>query len=202
MSRAQRERSSIHAWHRCPDVRSQAGNLGVGQARADGRMIGQQPRGLVGQQLPELPDGGVGLLGHVQLGQATVAVDHEQRRGVVDLPLFDRHLDLVGLPHLFELGRRAGEEMPAVDHAVQLGVGAHVRDRRRAGIGVDAQQLHPGPGRSEHRLGIHHRGGGQRADRRALGVVERQDHHLAAERAQRHPLAELVGEREVGRPAR
>jgi hypothetical protein len=54
-------------------------------------------------------------------------------------------------------------------------------------VGVDPRQLHPRGGRPEHRLRVHHCGGGQRADRRALGVVEGQDHHPAAERAQRHP---------------
>jgi hypothetical protein len=61
-------------------------------------MARQQPRGLLGEQLPELRDGGVGLLGQVQPREATSGVDHEQRGGVVDLSLFDRHLDLVGLP--------------------------------------------------------------------------------------------------------
>ena len=54
------------------------------------------------------------------------------------------------------------------------------------------------PARPEHRLGVDHRGRRQWADRRALGVVEGQDHDLAAERAQRDRLAELVRQSEAG----
>ena len=77
-------------------------------------------------------------------------------------------------------------------------VGEHVLERGRLRVGVDAQQLHAGSGRAEHRLGVEHRGRRQRADRRAFGVVEREQHDLAAERAQRDRVAELVGQREVG----
>ena len=57
------------------------------------RVTGQQARGLRGEQLAELGDGGVGLLGHVEPAQPAARVDHEQRRGVGDLAALDRRLD-------------------------------------------------------------------------------------------------------------
>ena len=159
---------------------------------------GQQRGGALGQQLAELGDGGVRHLRHVEPRQPAARVDHEQRRGVRDLAALDRRLDPVVLPDLLELRQRAGEEVPGVEHPVQLRVGPHVLDRGRRGIGVDPEQLDPRSRLAEHRLGVHHRGRRQRADGRALGVVEREDHRAAAERAQRDRLAELVRQREAG----
>jgi len=165
-------------------------------------MAGQQARGLLREQLPELADRGVGHLRDVRLGLTTLRVDHEQRRGVSDLSLLDRRLDRVLLPHSLELRQGAGQEVPRMQHPAKLGVGPHVLERGCGGIGVDPQQLHPRAGLTEHRLGIEHRAGRQRTYGRALGIVEREDHHLAAKRTQRHRLSELVRQREVRRDAR
>ena len=88
-----------------------------------------------------------------------------------------------------------------MEHPVQLGVGPDVLERGRGRIGVDSQQLDLIARLAQHCLGVQHRRGGQRADRRALRVVEGQDHHLAAEGVKRGGLAELVRQREIGRRA-
>ena len=119
-----------------------------------------------------------------------------------DLPGLDRRLDPVALPDLLELGQRAGEEPPRVEHPVELGIGPHVLERDRRGIGVNPQQLDLRARLAEHRLGIQHRRGRQRAHRGALGVVESEDHDLAAERVQRDVLPELIRQREIGSHAR
>jgi hypothetical protein len=67
------------------------------------RVTGEQVRGLLREQLAELPDGGVGLLGDEHLRLAALRVDHEQRWGVRDHPALDRRLDRVGLSHPFQL---------------------------------------------------------------------------------------------------
>jgi len=53
-------------------------------------------------------------------------------------------------------------------------------------------------GGAEHRLGLEHRGGGQRADGRALVVVEGEEHDLAAVGVERQRAAESVGQRKTG----
>ena len=106
-------------------------------------MTRQQPRGLLSQELPELWHGGVGLLGQIELREAAVRVDREQRRGVIYLPLLDRYLDLLRLPDTLQLSQRPDQEVPPADHPVHLGVGAHVGDRGRGRVGVYSQQLHP-----------------------------------------------------------
>ena len=100
---------------------------------------GQQGGGALRQQLAELGDGGVRHLRHIEPRQPAARVDHEQRRGVRDLAALDRRLDPVVLPDLLELWQRAGEEVPGVEHPVQLRVGPHVLDRGRRGIGVDPE---------------------------------------------------------------
>ena len=162
-------------------------------------MAGEQAGDLVGEKLPELRHGRVGELGEVQLDEPALLVDHEDRGLVVDLVLVEGNADAVVLPDALQLRQRPGEVPPLVEHPVQLRVGEHVVDRGRLRVGVDAEQLNLAGGRAEHRLGVDQRGGGQRADGGALGVVERQDDHLPPVGAERHRLAELVGEGEVRR---
>ena len=167
-------------------------NPRVRQIRVHRRTAGQHGRGALGEQLTQLRHRGVGHLGHVQPREPARRVDHEQSRRVSDLPGLDRRLDPVVLPDLLELRQRPGEEPPRVEHPVQLGIGPHVLERDRRGIGVNPQQLHLRARLAQHRLGVQHRGGRQRAHRGALGVVEREDHDLAAERVQRDGLPELI----------
>ncbi len=163
----------------------------------DGRMPGQEPRGLLGQKLSQLRHRGVGELGQVELGQTPVGVDHIEGRRVVDLSGLDLHPDVVGVPDPLEPGQRCGEEAPLVDHPVRLRVGAHVPHRRGRGVGVDAEQGDLRSRRAEHLLGLDHRGRGQRTDGRALGVVEGEQHHPAAQAVQRDGTIELVGQSEA-----
>ena len=161
-------------------------------------VAGQQRGGALCQQLAQLGHCGVGHLGHVEPGEAALSVDHEQRRRVGDLAALDRRLDPVALPHLPQLWQGTGEEPPGVEHPVQLRVGPDVLERGRGGIGVDPQQLDLTARLAQHCLGVQHRRGGERADGRALRVVEGQDHHLAAEGVKRGGLPELVRQREIG----
>ena len=104
-------------------------------------MPGQEARRLLGQELAELGDGGVGHLRQVHAPQGPVRVDHVQRGRVVDLAGLDLHVDVVGVPDALELGQRRGQEMPIVEHPVQLGVGADVAGGGRVGVGVDSKEL-------------------------------------------------------------
>jgi hypothetical protein len=80
---------------------------------------------------------------------------------------------------------------------VRPGVGQHVRHAGRVRVRVDAKQLHLVARGAEQLLGLKHALRGQRADRRALGILEAQHHDLAAELAERHRLAELVDQLDV-----
>ena len=162
-------------------------------------MPGQESGHLVGQDLGRLADAGVGHRRQVDLLLLAPLVDDEQRRGVIDLAGLDLHVDVVGLPDGVQLGWRPGQEVPLVHHGVRARVGHHVGHRGGVGVRVDAQQLHVLAGPAEQLLGLHHAHRGERADRGALGVGEGQDHDLAAERAERDLLAELIGQPEVGR---
>ena len=163
---------------------------------------GEQSRGALRQKLTQLRDRGVRHLGHVQPRQPALPIDHEQGGRVGDLPGLDRRLDPVVLPDLLELRQRAGQEPPRVQHPVELRVGPHVLERDRGRVGIDPEQLYLRAGLAQHRLGIQHRRRRQRAHRRALRIVERQDHDLPAVRLQRDGLPELVRQREIGSHAR
>ena len=163
-------------------------------------LAGKQRRGALRQKLTQLRDRGVRHLGHVQPREPALPVDHEQGRRVRDLPALDRRLDPVVLPDLLQLRQRAGQEPPRVEHPMELRVGPHVLERGRGRVGIDSEQLHLRAGLAQHRLGVQHRRRRKRADRRAFGIVERQDHDLAAVRVQRDRLPELVGQREIGQP--
>ena len=161
------------------------------------RVTGQQAGQIVGEYLRGLADAGVGHLGQVELLFPALLIDHEQRGGVIDLPLLDLNGDVVGAPHGLQLGHRSGQEVPLVDHAVRPGVGQHVRDAGGSRVRVDAEQLHLVARGAEHLLGLQHALRGQRADRRAFGILEAQHDDLAAELAERHRLAELVHQLDV-----
>jgi hypothetical protein len=117
---------------------------------------------------------------------------------VVDLTSHDLRFDPVRVPNALEPCERTVKEVPGVHHPVRFRVRAHPACFGRGGICADAQQFHLSARRSEEPLGLDHRGGGERADRRALRVVEGEDHDLAAEGGQRHGSPELIGQREVG----
>jgi hypothetical protein len=192
-----------------PSATVPPGELVVGGARhGDGRerllaghlgMTGQQAGDLLREHLGGLADAGVGHLGQVELALPALLVDHEQGGGVIDLVVLDLDGDVVLGPGGLQLGQRPGQEVPLVDQAVRARVGEHVGGADGVGVGVDAEQLHLAAGRAEQLLGLQHALRGQRADRGALGVLERQHDDLAAELAQRHRLAELVAQPEVRR---
>ncbi len=166
-----------------------AGHVGV---------AGQQAGRLTGQDLRRLADARVVHLGQVDRPLPALRVDDEQGRCVVDLPGLDLHRDVVGPPDRLELGRRAGEEVPLVHHGVRPRIGHDIGHRGGVRVRVHPEQLDLAAGRSEHLPRLHHAHRGQRADRGALRVNERQDDDLAAELVQRHGLAELVAQRDVG----
>ena len=58
-------------------------------------MTREQTGCLLRQQLGLLVDAGVGHLRQVHPRKGAGGVDHEQRRRVVDLPMLDRHVDVV-----------------------------------------------------------------------------------------------------------
>ena len=103
---------------------------------------------------------------------AAVRVDHERRRRVVDRALHDRGRDAVGAPDALQLGERAGEEAPLVQHPVRLRVVPHPLHLRRLGVRADPEQLDVRRRRAEELLRLEQRGRRERADRRALRVVE------------------------------
>jgi hypothetical protein len=143
--------------------------------------------------------------GRKQHALAALRIDHIERGNVVDLVVVtaDQRLlvDPVRLPHTLKLWRAAGRELPAPGHPVELGVIEHVVDLGRFPVGVDAQQLKLIARLPKVGLGIDHCLRGQRADRLALGVDEREDHRFAPVLTEAHALPGLADEREVRCPA-
>ncbi len=195
-ARAERNAAAARSRQRHRPGRRDRRDRAIGQMRAHRRVPGQQARHLSRQDLPELPDRRVALLGHVQPPQPALAVDHVQRGRVRDLPALDRRLDAVDVPHMPQLAERPRQKLPFAGQAMELRVAEHVVDRGRLRVGVDPQQLHLLPGRAEHPLGVEHRGRRQRTDRRALRIVEVQQRHLPVKRTQRHRTSGLVRQRE------
>jgi hypothetical protein len=158
----------------------------------------KQACGRLREEHRELPDARVGHLRHEQSREPALRVDHVRGWGVVDLSLHDLRFDSVGVPDRLDSCERPVEGVPGAHHPVRFRVRTHPASLGRIGICANAQQFHLSARRPEQPLGLHHRGRGERADRRALRVVEREDHHLAAEIGQRDRSPELIRRREIG----
>ena len=151
-----------------PEEADRSERLGAAHLRVAGEQRGDAVRHLVS----ELVDARIRHLRHVEPREAATRVDHVRRRGVVDHPLHDRRLDAVIPPDALQLRQRAGQEAPLVHHAMRLGVGPHPLDLCRLRVRADPQELHLSARRAEQLLRVQQRGRCQRADGRALGIVD------------------------------
>ncbi len=167
----------------------------------DLRVGGQQPRSLLGEQLPQLRDRCVGVPRRVDRPQPSLRIDHVSGGDVIDqsavalvLPQQLVLVHSIGAPNTVKLPQRPGQEVPLAGHPVQLRVVQDIVNLRRAPVRVDTERLYVVSGPSERALGVEHRRRRQRAKCLTLRVHERKDHDLPAILAETDRTARLINQ--------